>query len=400
MPVKKSYKMKVKGKRTLKNGAVAGYVYYSKEKKWKWRIIGRNKKGGSRSKGNKKYTCSSYKTNKLEEMCVANSRGKYNTLEECVFSNECLEKQRSMPNRRNLLTNRSMPNRRNLLTNRSFPMDHRNLSTNNRNLPTGKITDLITKYDLYSNITNENFNKFLENISNLYDLSEGNNNIIILTNKSDGTKLYLVKYPIYNGLNINSSKVQLNIYVQYQDQEALNSFLDIDSKILSLIVNDYREINKIKSNKLLINEIPNINYNNYNNISNDKIINVRQKEFALTCSNDKRYILQTYGLGPCVAICGYNNSRKIGFLTHVDATTNLDNLFDILLQKVQELNANFDIYLIDGNTNKVFIINLIKYLQKIKYFNIKSKDILKKKSQSISINTKNGNISEYAKPLT
>lgn len=44
MPVKKSSKMKVKSKRTLKNGAVAGYVYYSKEKKWKWRIIGRDKK--------------------------------------------------------------------------------------------------------------------------------------------------------------------------------------------------------------------------------------------------------------------------------------------------------------------------------------------------------------------
>ena len=32
--------MHVKGKRTLKNGAVAGYVYYPKDKKWKWRIIG------------------------------------------------------------------------------------------------------------------------------------------------------------------------------------------------------------------------------------------------------------------------------------------------------------------------------------------------------------------------
>ena len=31
--------MRVKGERILKNGAVAGYVYYSDEKKWKWRII-------------------------------------------------------------------------------------------------------------------------------------------------------------------------------------------------------------------------------------------------------------------------------------------------------------------------------------------------------------------------
>ena len=51
MRKKKSSKIKVKGEKILKNGAVAGYVYYSKEKKWKWRIIGRHKKGGSSSNG-------------------------------------------------------------------------------------------------------------------------------------------------------------------------------------------------------------------------------------------------------------------------------------------------------------------------------------------------------------
>jgi len=39
--------MRVKEKRILKNGAVAGYVYYSKEKKWKWRIIN----GSTKQKG-------------------------------------------------------------------------------------------------------------------------------------------------------------------------------------------------------------------------------------------------------------------------------------------------------------------------------------------------------------
>ena len=32
--------MKIKNKRILKNGAIAGYVYYQKEDKWKWRIVG------------------------------------------------------------------------------------------------------------------------------------------------------------------------------------------------------------------------------------------------------------------------------------------------------------------------------------------------------------------------
>ena len=43
--------MKVKGKRVLKNGVVAGYVYYTEEKKWKWRFLGReNKSGGCNKK--------------------------------------------------------------------------------------------------------------------------------------------------------------------------------------------------------------------------------------------------------------------------------------------------------------------------------------------------------------
>jgi hypothetical protein len=36
--------MKTKGKRVFKNGAVGAYVYYKKEKKWKWRIIAGPKK--------------------------------------------------------------------------------------------------------------------------------------------------------------------------------------------------------------------------------------------------------------------------------------------------------------------------------------------------------------------
>lgn len=27
----------IKGKKILKNGAIAGYVYYEKDKKWKWK---------------------------------------------------------------------------------------------------------------------------------------------------------------------------------------------------------------------------------------------------------------------------------------------------------------------------------------------------------------------------
>ena len=38
--------MKIKNKKILKNGTIGAYVYYPKEKKWKWRFIGRQKKKG------------------------------------------------------------------------------------------------------------------------------------------------------------------------------------------------------------------------------------------------------------------------------------------------------------------------------------------------------------------
>ena len=44
--------MRIKNKRVLKNGTVAGYVYYPKEKKWKWRFLSGPslKTGGKRKK--------------------------------------------------------------------------------------------------------------------------------------------------------------------------------------------------------------------------------------------------------------------------------------------------------------------------------------------------------------
>lgn len=65
--------MKVKGKKTLKNGAVAAYVYYSKEKKWKWRIIGRNKKqqGGNQYKDKYEKIIEKEEGNEIEKYLAA-----------------------------------------------------------------------------------------------------------------------------------------------------------------------------------------------------------------------------------------------------------------------------------------------------------------------------------------
>ena len=40
---------------------------------------------------NMKYSCSTKKTNSLKDRCIRDTKGKYNTQTECVFSDECNE---------------------------------------------------------------------------------------------------------------------------------------------------------------------------------------------------------------------------------------------------------------------------------------------------------------------
>ena len=54
--------MKIKDKKIYKNGAVAAYVYYKDEKKWKWRFI----KGASKKK-NIKNNIKKVKKNNIKE---------------------------------------------------------------------------------------------------------------------------------------------------------------------------------------------------------------------------------------------------------------------------------------------------------------------------------------------
>jgi len=52
---------------------------------------------------------------------------------------------------------------------------------------------------------------------------------------------------------------------------------------------------------------------NYN-----KCAEVFQQGFGFTSSNDEKPYIATFGLGPCIAIVGYNKEHKIGFIYHID----------------------------------------------------------------------------------
>ncbi len=77
----------------------------------------------------------------------------------------------------------------------------------------------------------------------------------------------------------------------------------------------------------------------------ENVQEILQQEFGITTSDDIKSTLATYGLGPCTSILGYGDIQDlttgspltIGFLTHLQPTTNIDITFGILLYNLLRL---------------------------------------------------------------
>lgn len=64
---------------------------------------------------------------------------------------------------------------------------------------------------------------------------------------------------------------------------------------------------------------------------------VFQNEFGVTTAQDPKPILVTYGLMNCVGLVGFNEDQNIGFVTHYQDNTNIDEAFGALLYHLSRL---------------------------------------------------------------
>jgi chemotaxis receptor (MCP) glutamine deamidase CheD len=86
-----------------------------------------------------------------------------------------------------------------------------------------------------------------------------------------------------------------------------------------------------------------------------KVLEILQRESGITTSENEKSVLATYSLGPCVAVAGWSPEYKLGFLTHFDGNTKLDESFSELyynlLQKVGNESTEFDVRIVGGRMN-------------------------------------------------
>lgn len=135
-----------------------------------------------RKKPSIKYSCSPNETNKLKKICIKNLKGKYNTLEECAFSNECFKKQRNMqqmPKIHRIHENTQMPIL-NSITNRSYKMNNSQISKYEQKL-----------YDRLG-INNNNSSKNSSNLEIILSKLLDNDNLLILSEKHRNTPLKFI----------------------------------------------------------------------------------------------------------------------------------------------------------------------------------------------------------------
>lgn len=218
-----------------------------------------------------------------------------------------------------------------------------------------------------------------------------------LTYKDNGTVVNVKYFDIGR-----EGYVKMNIFVFVGDNAAKDTFLDVDIKIMGLIFDDMDQRQEVINKMEFIEYIPNISSYNHFQYTEGQSVNVRQKEFAFTHGDDDRYILQTYGLGPCVCICGYSSELRIGFLSHVDTMTNLSVFFEQLAGTLNRFDkTNFNVWLIGGDNNTQSIIDIVDKVTELDNrskhnIRIMGKDILKNVDQSVALNTRTGAIKNNA----
>ena len=138
---------------------------------------------------------------------------------------------------------------------------------------------------------------------------------------------------------------------------------------------------------------------------NEHIKFVGQREIIFSDFNNIKPAIATFQINTCVAIVGYDENNKIGFIAHYDAYT-LINIYDDIVSNLKKNYTSknisneffFNIHLVCGNINRSerLVQKLYESFCKIKFsdviFTFKDKNIKQKGLKSILLDTQNGKL--------
>ena len=132
-------------------------------------------------------------------------------------------------------------------------------------------------------------------------------------------------------------------------------------------------------------------------------IEVAQGEYSVAEYSSRTPSLQTYGIGPCVALTIYDKESKQGFLAHIDSPQKAKSLHEILPQLLKRgFDANNCEARIIGGTTSNHSSEIIKNIQKnLNEADLKivETDILGKSTRNIQLDLNTGNVTDYGQTI-
>ena len=130
----------------------------------------------------------------------------------------------------------------------------------------------------------------------------------------------------------------------------------------------------------------------------EKTIEVSQGEYSIATVSDEVQTMQTYGIGPCVAVTIYDRTNKKGFLTHIDTPEKAKSLKTVLYKlSAQGFDVkNCEARIIGGQTNSS--MDTVKEIQKAleeKQYNIVEMDVFGNGARAIQLDLNTGEVTDY-----
>jgi chemotaxis receptor (MCP) glutamine deamidase CheD len=133
-------------------------------------------------------------------------------------------------------------------------------------------------------------------------------------------------------------------------------------------------------------------------VDSNKSIEVGQGEYAIAEYSEDTPAMQTFGIGPCVAVTIYDKTSKRGFLTHIDSTDKANSFGNILKTlPYRGFNLeNCEVRIIGGQTGQSEeTIKIIQQSVENTPATIAEMDVLGNTTRSIQMNLDTGEVTDY-----
>jgi chemotaxis receptor (MCP) glutamine deamidase CheD len=198
--------------------------------------------------------------------------------------------------------------------------------------------------------------------------------------------------------NLDRAKEGIGTIYIFEDGMSIDDFVNRNRSVFSGYV--HFEGDPIEGRQIIDpnGKLQRTNFTRKISFDSEKSIEVMLGEYSIIEYSENTPFMQTYGIGPCVAVTIYDKKSKKGFLAHIDTHSKAKSLNGILSRlKTRGFDTdNCEARIIGGQTG--YSTETVKEIQKqlnSKKINIVEMDVLGSDARSIQLDLNTGEVTDY-----